>query len=81
MFDKPKEKIFKEKRPTISITIAESVIKFLKDLCNNLITEDGKKYRLSWLIEDMILYIITDEKKLEDFLNGLVGEAPEEEET
>ena len=34
-----------------------------------IITETGKRYPISWLIEDMILWIMRDEKRLEQFLD------------
>ena len=72
--EKAREVIEKEeledRRKTL-IYIAKEVWKLLKLLIEEegLITETGGRYPISWLIEDMILWIMSDEKRLEQFLN------------
>ena len=72
--EKAKEVIEKEelenRRKTL-IYLAEEVWKLLKLLIEKegIITETGKRYPISWLIEDMILWIMRDEKRLEQFLD------------
>ena len=59
-----------ERRKTL-IYIAKEVWKLLKLLIEEegLITETGGRYPISWLIEDMILWIMSDEKRLQQFLD------------
>jgi len=73
------ESIEMERRKKVSISLAPSVIKELKRIIKEegLITETGKPYTLSWLIEDMILYIIGNPEVYRDFIEKTYEEACE----
>ena len=60
-----------EERKSYHIRLAAKVGKLLEELIEEerLITETGGQYPIAWLIEDMVLWILIDEKRLEQFLN------------
>ena len=53
------------------IHLAKEVWALLRELIERegLITETGGRYPIAWLIEDIILWVLSDEKRLEQFLN------------
>jgi len=65
------EEIINEKRKRVLITLAPTVLNLLDKIIKvyELVDQDGKPYPRSWLIEDMILWIISDKNRLEQFIN------------
>ena len=62
----------------ISITLSEELLNNLQTLRKYLLTEDGKEYPLSWLIEDMLLFYFEEPERLSEFLRELFQPIPEE---
>lgn len=73
------EKIKAEKRVKTQITLAESIFNTIKGLCENIIDEKGRKYKISWFIEDLILYVFSDKKRFDDFMDTFYEEIVEDE--
>jgi len=59
------------RRSSKSITLSNKVWQILEQVRKNLVTDDGRKYRISWLIEDIILYVLCDERRFEDFIKTM----------
>ena len=70
-----------KRRVNLSLSIGEELKEYLKSLQEDLTFEDGKQYPLSYLIEDMIIWIITDDKRLDQFIedNYIVEEDEEDD--
>ena len=68
------------KRKSISISLSPEVRDFLNELKDNLVLEDGRPYPMSYIVEDMIIWIISDEDRYEQFLNDNYAEEDEEDE-
>ena len=59
------------RRSSKSITLSNRVWRVLEQIRKNLATKDGGEYRISWLIEDIILYVLCDERRFEDFIKTM----------
>jgi len=75
----PIEKIKTDRRVKIHITLAKCLYDALKNLCNSIIDEQGRKYKISWFIEDLIIYTFSDKSRSEAFLNTFYEEIEEDE--
>ena len=79
------EKIDEYVRKRIGITMSEPLFKLLKDIpiIFELIDDNGNPYPMSYLIEDMILWLLRNPDKFVEFLNDNFEEVEEsaEEET
>ena len=65
-----------ENRSATLVRLGVGVLKLLKKLIEEeeIVTETGKKYPIAWLIEDIILWVLSDEERLEQFLNDIYEE-------
>jgi len=71
-----------EKRLPLSITLSKEARSFLKSLQDMLILEgedELKKYPISYIIEDMILWIASDDELFNRFLDDTYYTLPDEE--
>jgi len=64
------DEILNERRKKILVSLAPTVLNLLDKIIeeHGLVDEDDKPYPRSWLIEDMILWIISDKERLEQFI-------------
>jgi len=69
------EKLQDEKRAIVNITVAKSLKKYLRDLYNEL---DIEGYTFSYLIEDIIYWVVSDRQRLMAFIRDAYEEAIEE---
>jgi len=60
-----------EKRRRCIVYLAEGVRELLEKLIEEegITTERGGRYPIAWLIEDLILWVFSDNKRLEQFLD------------
>lgn len=70
------------RRRTITISLSAEVREALNGVLESLRFEDGKSYPRSYLIEDMIWWILEDEDRFTQFIedNYIVEERSDEEE-
>ncbi|HDJ89607.1 MAG TPA: hypothetical protein ENG40_02820 [Thermoprotei archaeon] len=64
------EEIDMEKRKLYLISMAIDLRKILERIIDeeNIVTEKGARYPVSYLIEDMLLWVIRDPKRFKKFL-------------
>lgn len=66
-----KKLIENSRRRVVSLRLAECVIAAVKRIIREekIVTDNNKPYPFSWFIEDMIVWILSDEERLQEFLN------------
>jgi len=67
------------RRERISMRLCVKLLKALRTLIKEegLITEDGRPYPLSWLIEDILIWVLSNPKRLNEFLDENFEEVEE----
>jgi len=82
--EKLMEIVSNDKRVHLTLRLSKTVLEFLKEVIKEgeIVDADGKPYSVRYFIEDMILWVIGDGKRFEQFLNDMyeVEEYEEEEE-
>jgi len=63
------------RRVRISISLNRIIYDYLKKLKEEIVDDKGNPYRISWLIEDVLVWVFSNEKRLEQFLDENYGEA------
>lgn len=68
------------RRKTISVSLSPEIRKALKDLQESLTYENGSKYPMSYVVEDIISWVLSDEERYNHFIedNYIVDEPFEE---
>ena len=79
------EIVSQEKRERIDLRLSKTILKLLKKIIEEeeIIEEDGKPYSIRHFIEDMVIWVLGSEKRLQQFLDDMyeVIEEDEEEES
>jgi len=59
------------RRVRISISLNRIIYDYLKKLIKEeeIVDDKGNPYRISWLIEDVLVWVFSNEKRLEQFLD------------
>jgi len=73
------EKMFTDKRVKKGVTFSKSVLEALETVRSWLRTNDGKKYPFSWFLEDLVVYVLSDKERLNDFLRTMYDSKGEKE--
>lgn len=68
-----------QKRDQLAITLAGGVLKALNRIREDIVFEDGSKYPLSHLIEDVLLWVLADPQRFSQFLDDMYEEVDEDE--
>lgn len=74
------ENFDKYKRKRINITIAEPLYDMLKMLSSRILDAEGKPYPVSYFIEDILIWVLRDPDRFEEFWNETYTEEEEDEE-
>ena len=71
------EELLNGKRVKFSISLNRIIYDYLKKLIKEegIIDDKGNPYRISWLIEDVLVWVFSNEKRLEQFLDETYEEA------
>lgn len=67
----------KYKRKRINMTLAEPVHALLKHVASGIVDAEGKKYPVSYLIEDMVIWVMKDLDRFDEFLKETYTEEDE----
>ncbi|RLF86704.1 hypothetical protein DRN43_02385 [Thermococci archaeon] len=70
----------KYKRKRVNITLAEPVYDLLKNLATGVVDAEGKPYPMSYFLEDIIVWVLKDADRFEQFLKETYSEEGEEDE-
>ena len=74
------------RRKTISVSLSPEIRKALKELQESLTYENGSKYPMSYVVEDIISWVLSDEERYNHFIEDnyivdeLFAEGEEEDE-
>lgn len=76
------EDILKARRKKILLSLSSELVKALREIIKKegLELEDGKPYPLSYLVEDMILWILSDPQRYQQFIDDNFEEVEEDAE-
>jgi hypothetical protein len=61
--------LYISKREKLKITLSRLIVAKLRQIRDRLVVEGGKRYPLSYLIEDMIAWIVLNPDRLQRFLD------------
>ena len=64
----------KYKRKRVNMTLAEPVHALLKHIASGIVDAEGKPYPVSYLMEDMIIWVLKDLDRFNEFLSETYGE-------
>jgi len=78
-FKKKVEMLDRYKRKNVSITLAEPVLEALERLKQDFKDEEGNAYPLSYFVEDLITFVLSDATIYALFLDWLILDELEEE--
>jgi len=75
------EKIVNEKRKKVIISLSPTILRRVDEVIKEyqIVDEDGQPYARSWLIEDMIIWILRKKRRLEQFIDETYEEVEEED--
>lgn len=73
------ENFEKYKRKRINITIAEPLHNILKFWADRIVGSDGKPYPISYLIEDVLVWVLKDPDRFDEFMKETYEEEDEDE--
>lgn len=73
------ENVERYRRKRINITLAEPVHELLKYIASGIVDSEGKPYPVSYLMEDMVIWVMKDLDRFNDFLKDTYTEEEEEE--
>jgi len=76
------EDVLTDKRVLISMRLSRKVAKTLEEIIKreNIVTEDDRPYSIRWFIEDMVIWVLSDEERLRQFLDEMYEVEEVEEE-
>ena len=76
------EIVSQEKRERIDLRFSKTILKLLKEIIEEegIIEENGKPYSIRHLIEDMVIWILGSEKRLQEFISEMYEVIEEDEE-
>lgn len=69
----------KYKRKRVNITLAEPVYDLLKNLSTGVVDAEGKQYPMSYFLEDIIIWVLKDPERFDQFLNETYSEEGDED--
>lgn len=69
----------KYKRKRVNITLAEPVYDLLKNLSTGVVDAEGKPYPMSYFLEDIIIWVLKDPERFDQFLNETYSEEGDED--
>ena len=69
----------KYKRKRVNITLAEPVYDLLKNLSKGVVDAEGKPYPMSYFLEDIIIWVLKDPERFDQFLNETYSEEGDED--